>query len=72
MTEEQKKMFMSFRPQQGLLIMNSHVVLTKEDWQNCFRPQQGLLIMNRKFGYTYERLTEKASFRPQQGLLIMN
>ena len=38
----------SFRPQQGLLIMNnlkkelikSHVV--------CFRPQQGLLIMNRQ------------------------
>ena len=30
----------------GVTYYECHVVLTKEDWQNCFRPQQGLLIMN--------------------------
>ena len=41
-------MYNGFRPQQGLLIMNSkriYIVLENEgSWS--FRPQQGLLIMN--------------------------
>ena len=60
-----------FRPQQGLLIMNSaclplvmiHLSISS------FRPQQGLLIMNDLNGYYKDC---GISFRPQQGLLIMN
>ena len=37
-----------FRPQQGLLIMNSSwtCFLVRKQLISCFRPQQGLLIMN--------------------------
>ena len=44
----QKKLMYSFRPQQGLPIMNSKIlILTPEqNFKEGFRPQQGLPIMN--------------------------
>ena len=43
------KKFLSFRPQQGLAIMNLNVnEVTTFEILECFRPQQGLTIMNQK------------------------
>ena len=63
---------MSFRPQQGLTIMNPKGVYEalKGKGAHSFRPQQGLTIMNKKNGFVYG-VSEKC-FRPQQGLTIMN
>ena len=60
----------SFRPQQGLTIMNQKGNCQRL-WQgyNGFRPQQGLTIMNKKMKIINDSV---ASFRPQQGLTIMN
>ena len=41
-----KESFKSFRPQQGLIIMNLHIWRYVVDAMKCFRPQQGLIIMN--------------------------
>ena len=38
----------SFRPQQGLTIMNYKAELEELHKEKGFRPQQGLTIMNRK------------------------
>ena len=38
---------LSFRPQQGLTIMNAtDRELAEKEYASCFRPQQGLTIMN--------------------------
>ena len=37
---------MSFRPQQGLTIMNGYEVIDEFERNIGFRPQQGLTIMN--------------------------
>ena len=70
-SNDQLKQEISFRPLQGLTIMNKvkENLRTKKDW--CFRPQQGLSIMNlhAHFLATWQALH---SFRPQQGLSIMN
>ena len=61
----------SFRPQQGLPIMNSkRKMRTFESEKTRSRPQQGLPIMN----YTLILLQRRDAlrFRPQQGLSIMN
>ena len=60
----------SFRPQQGLPIMNMmlHLTTTMYNTQS-FRPQQGLPIMNGKI--KMEKIIN-FGFRPQQGLPIMN
>ena len=38
----------SFRPQQGLIIMNQRFLYLGSSICCCFRPQQGLIIMNSK------------------------
>ena len=64
-------LIMSFRPQQGLLIMNTIPELSAKN--GCFRvsvPNRGYLLWIWKKhhkGRIYRRC-----FRPQQGLLIMN
>ena len=60
----------SFRPQQGLPIMNGKIKMEKII-NFGFRPQQGLPIMNRKMK-EFEWYGIRAGFRPQQGLPIMN
>ena len=61
----------SFRPQQGLTIMNQKMLkFIVRRRLFCFRPQQGLTIMNLG-GYYYGKYF-RISFRPQQGLTIMN
>ena len=60
----------SFRPQQGLTIMN-YVVGAMKSKKQSFRPQQGLTIMNYDYIDVLEMENEKC-FRPQQGLTIMN
>ena len=60
----------SFRPQQGLPIMNGKIKMEKII-NFGFRPQQGLPIMNEKFNSAVNG-TLKDGFRPQQGLPIMN
>ena len=63
---------MSFRPQQGLTIMNAYKWLNKEEADFSFRPQQGLTIMNQNFINMQKIGREEKGFRPQQGLTIMN
>ena len=64
---------MSFRPQQGLTIMNWNILsLEQIRKERCFRPQQGLLIMNCYLLTFTKPFMQKCCFRPQQGLLIMN
>ena len=65
--EIQKKM--SFRPQQGLTIMNMNEIDLIGNTVMGFRPQQGLTIMNKVKKVMEIKLK---SFRPQQGLTIMN
>ena len=60
----------SFRPQQGLTIMNFKQFIINI-FSYGFRPQQGLTIMNQE-GNTVRVSKNKYSFRPQQGLTIMN
>ena len=36
----------SFRPQQGLTIMNYDISILEKSFKKRFRPQQGLTIMN--------------------------
>ena len=60
----------SFRPQQGLSIMNHKKHLVKVKQRHCFRPQQGLSIMNLYPHSALKRTCDR--FRPQQGLSIMN
>ena len=64
MTEEY-----SFRPQQGLLIMNNVTWQTFYNSIFSFRPQQGLLIMNRS---TYQRQWFNANYVsvPNRGYLL--
>ena len=63
----------SFRPQQGLTIMNplriSHSAVEEV---KGFRPQQGLTIMNCRNVDSLGKRKERYCFRPQQGLTIMN
>ena len=67
-----KSMKSSFRPQQGLTIMNYGKVIMDCELQDGFRPQQGLTIMNpTALTRTLETIL-KTGFRPQQGLTIMN
>ena len=61
----------SFRPQQGLTIMNLDNILNKIKENQSFRPQQGLTIMNSEYKDPI-KLTKLECFRPQQGLTIMN
>ena len=61
----------SFRPQQGLPIMNKSHQLIVITSQVSFRPQQGLPIMNMMLHLT-TTMYNTQSFRPQQGLPIMN
>ena len=62
----------SFRPQQGLTIMNwtrtKQQIIKKG---SGFRPQQGLTIMNAIIELC-NTINKKEGFRPQQGLTIMN
>ena len=61
----------SFRPQQGLTIMNP--IKRAKRWieeEESFRPQQGLTIMN--YLDSLNEFDLLVSFRPQQGLTIMN
>ena len=45
----------SFRPQQGLTIMNyDYIDVLEMENEKCFRPQQGLTIMNITIGKTIE------------------
>ena len=46
------KQQLSFRPQQGLIIMNSALERIEYIFSefDSFRPQQGLIIMNKKRG----------------------
>ena len=60
----------SFRPQQGLIIMNCSLLFVGY-YDICFRPQQGLIIMNFQ-PLLFQRFLNLSCFRPQQGLIIMN
>ena len=66
------KGYHSFRPQQGLTIMNPIKRAKRwiEEEEESFRPQQGLTIMN--YLDSLNEFDLLVSFRPQQGLTIMN
>ena len=64
-----KSKMQSFRPQQGLTVMNRAYTLCGCDVTNSFCPLQGLPIMNAQIIFNE---AVELSFRPLQGLPIMN
>ena len=56
----------SFRPQQGVTIMNNEDDFYGNYSRIGFRPQQGLTIMNKQHD-NKRRIRQEMGFRPQQG-----
>ena len=62
----------SFRPQQGLTIMNSEYNFQTSKKFTQFPSPTGVNYYEFSIGLRLNEMKKKLSFRPQQGLTIMN